>query len=194
VGEQVVGVNLQPERSNRVRRQQQCAISASGCSCATNERVTCAAVTPWNGSVHACGEMALRLLTHRLAMAGHGYQVNLPPTLARTTCCLNNAFRWTFSGQGECTSIPQLSHLDKAQQGAACSNGRARVAAYPTHVAHGLLWVWPEAGAWEAALAAVPDLDPSLGVISGSEYTDWFVRDVPLRCVPSLFCHHACAR
>jgi hypothetical protein len=95
---------------------------------------------------------------------------------------LNNVFRWTFSCKGECTSIPQLSHLDKAQQGAACSNGRARVAAYPTHVAHGLLWVWPEAGAWEAALAAVPDLDPSLGVISGSEYTDWFVRDVPIRC------------
>ena len=64
-----------------------------------------------------------------------------------TTCC---GRRWQFDGRGACTHIPQLRNDEKAQQ-VACASRRSCVRAYPTQVAHGLLWVLPDSSAagWE---------------------------------------------
>lgn len=58
---------------------------------------------------------------------------------------------WTFDGQGTCTSVPQLP------QGQSLSSSRSCVASYPTRVAEGLLWVWPDAS--PAALIESADED-----------------------------------
>ncbi|KAG8457298.1 hypothetical protein KFE25_012037 [Diacronema lutheri] len=69
---------------------------------------------------------------------------------------------WRFDGTGACTAIPQ----SPAEQAAAHrANPRAQCAAFPTTVADGLLWVWPEAGenaALEAATLRSPALVPEL--------------------------------
>ena len=61
---------------------------------------------------------------------------------------------WTFTGEGTCTSIPQIepgTGLDTALKSA-----RSCVAAYPTKEAQGMLWVYPTST--DKAPATLPDL------------------------------------
>ena len=61
---------------------------------------------------------------------------------------------WTFTGEGTCTSIPQIepgTGLDTALKSA-----RSCVAAYPTKEAQGMLWVYPTSK--DKAPATLPDL------------------------------------
>jgi hypothetical protein len=71
-------------------------------------------------------------------------------TRTRPRCCcvcaqLTCLCRWcchsagTFSGEGRCTSVPQLP------EGQSLSRTRSCVSSYPTRSAEGLLWVWPDA-------------------------------------------------
>lgn len=60
-------------------------------------------------------------------------------------------------------------------QQSVCTNQRAKAAAYPTQVAQGMLWVWPETGphAWLESAMTNPNLipemsDPSLAASDGS--------------------------
>lgn len=69
---------------------------------------------------------------------------------------------WRFDGAGACTAIPQSP---PEQRAAHMANPRAQCAAFPTTVADGLLWVWPESGedaALEAATLRSPSLVPEL--------------------------------
>ncbi|KAG2449744.1 hypothetical protein HYH02_005270 [Chlamydomonas schloesseri] len=114
---------------------------------------------------------------HRLAPLSEG-RVEKDGTLQ---CAYHG---WQFDGRGACTHIPQLRNDEKAQA-TACASRRSCVRAYPTQVAHGLLWVLPDSSAagWEKA--AVP---PSTAQLLGSVNDDgadpdvgWYVRDMPLR-------------
>jgi len=51
---------------------------------------------------------------------------------------------WCFNGSGKCTKLPMATSPNMEQK--LCQTGRSAVAAYPTKVHQGLLWVWPEAG------------------------------------------------
>ncbi|KAL6749465.1 pheophorbide a oxygenase [Haematococcus lacustris] len=97
---------------------------------------------------------------------------------------------WQFSPEGRCAAIPQLE--DPKALATACASPRNCVQAYPTKVVHGLLWVWPQAGAAGAAAAAAQPLprtaltslleaeaDPEGSVFYQS--TAWFMRDMPIR-------------
>lgn len=89
---------------------------------------------------------------------------------------------WRFDGAGACTAIPQ-SPAEQAE--AHRSNPRASCAAFPTTVADGLLWVWPEAGedaALEAATLRAPSLVPELHdpALKGRvKALPWNVRELP---------------
>lgn len=53
-----------------------------------------------------------------------------------------------LQGNGQCTAIPQA--LDATSAATACASRRSCATSFPTAVAGGLLWVWPD----EAATAA----------------------------------------
>ncbi|CAI5956620.1 unnamed protein product [Closterium sp. NIES-64] len=67
---------------------------------------------------------------------------------------------WSFRGDGTCAVIPQAS--DSGPESRACSSSRACVASYPALVSQGLLFVWPEEGRWEEALAVEPPRLPDV--------------------------------
>ncbi|CAI5514788.1 unnamed protein product [Closterium sp. Naga37s-1] len=67
---------------------------------------------------------------------------------------------WSFRGDGSCAVIPQAS--DTGPESRACSSSRACVASYPALVSQGLLFVWPEEGRWEDALAVEPPRLPDV--------------------------------
>ncbi|CAI5532322.1 unnamed protein product [Closterium sp. Naga37s-1] len=67
---------------------------------------------------------------------------------------------WSFRGDGTCAVIPQAS--DTGPESRACSSSRACVASYPALVSQGLLFVWPEEGRWEEALAVEPPRLPDV--------------------------------
>ncbi len=85
--------------------------------------------------------------------------------------------RWTFDCNGACTSIPHIPPGPERTR--ACNARRARVRAYPTAVAHGLLWVWPESGPQAAQEAAASEV--GRGVVTENR-TTWYRRELPTRC------------
>lgn len=90
-------------------------------------------------------------------------------------CCYHG---WTFDGAGRCSCIPQIS--DPKAAATACGSKRAAVAAFPTRVSHGLLWVWPQPGEGAAAEAAAVAVTAQP---EGVARTPWLVRDMPVRWV-----------
>ncbi|KAG2437791.1 hypothetical protein HXX76_005411 [Chlamydomonas incerta] len=117
---------------------------------------------------------------HRLAPLSEG-RVEKDGTLQ---CAYHG---WQFNGRGACTHIPQLRNDEKAQQ-VACASRRSCVRAYPTQVAHGLLWVLPDSSAagWEKAntvpVTAIPELLAPGGSANGkSQFGNWYCRDMPIR-------------
>ncbi|PNW70550.1 hypothetical protein CHLRE_17g724600v5 [Chlamydomonas reinhardtii] len=118
--------------------------------------------------------------SHRLAPLSEG-RVEKDGTLQ---CAYHG---WQFDGRGACTHIPQLRNDEKAQQ-VACASRRSCVRAYPTQVAHGLLWVLPDSSAagWEKAgtvpVTAIPELLAPGGSANGrSQFGNWYARDMPVR-------------
>jgi phenylpropionate dioxygenase-like ring-hydroxylating dioxygenase large terminal subunit len=61
---------------------------------------------------------------------------------------------WTFTGEGKCTSIPQIEQGTGLET--ALKSPRSCVAAYPTKEAQGMLWVYPTS--MDKAPATLPDL------------------------------------
>jgi len=61
---------------------------------------------------------------------------------------------WTFTGEGKCTSIPQIEQGTGLET--ALKSPRSCVAAYPTKEAQGMLWVYPTS--MDNAPATLPDL------------------------------------
>jgi len=61
---------------------------------------------------------------------------------------------WTFTGEGKCTSIPQIEQGTGLET--ALKSPRSCVAAYPTKEAQGMLWVYPTT--MDKAPATLPDL------------------------------------
>ncbi|KAG2449747.1 hypothetical protein HYH02_005272 [Chlamydomonas schloesseri] len=117
---------------------------------------------------------------HRLAPLSEG-RVEKDGTLQ---CAYHG---WQFDGRGACTHIPQLRNDEKAQA-TACASRRSCVRAYPTQVAHGLLWVLPDSSAagWEKAntapVTAIPELLAPGGSANGkSQFGNWYCRDMPIR-------------
>lgn len=49
---------------------------------------------------------------------------------------------WCFNSEGKCTKIPMLAGSEA--ETTACKSERSTVTTYPTQVAQGLLWVWPD--------------------------------------------------
>jgi len=88
-------------------------------------------------------------------------------------CCYHG---WTFDAGGACTRIPQLS--DAKAAATACASPKACVTAYPCRAQDGLLWIWPEPTAKSAAIAQAT---PVPGLPSTTQFTPWFVRDLPVR-------------
>eukprot|EP00884_Botryococcus_braunii_P006863 jgi/Botrbrau1/16178/Bobra.0244s0002.1 len=95
---------------------------------------------------------------------------------------------WEFDSSGKCVAIPQVQ--DPKALGVACSSSRSCVAAYPTKVAQGMLWVWGDASPTafqDSALTpatVIPELDPenpSLTVKGEPvlEIAKKYMRDVP---------------
>mmetsp|Transcript_37127 Transcript_37127/g.85918 ORF Transcript_37127/g.85918 Transcript_37127/m.85918 type:complete len:673 (+) Transcript_37127:88-2106(+) len=89
---------------------------------------------------------------------------------------------WRYDGTGACTEIPTSpSDLREAH----LSNPRAQCNAFPTTIADGLLWVWPESGenaALEAATLRSPSLIPELHdpKLKGRvKQLPWNVRELP---------------
>ena len=81
---------------------------------------------------------------------------------------------------GTCTGMSDilsktnlLVQASQQIQASVCSNQRARAAAYPTQVAQGMLWVWPEAGphAWLESAMTSPELIPEMddSALAGSD-------------------------
>jgi phenylpropionate dioxygenase-like ring-hydroxylating dioxygenase large terminal subunit len=89
---------------------------------------------------------------------------------------------WRFDGSGACTAIPQSLPSQEASHRA---NPRASCHAYPTTVADGLLWVWPESGedaALEAATLRAPNLIPELrdpALAGRVKMLPWNQRELP---------------
>ncbi|KAF6259816.1 pheophorbide a oxygenase [Scenedesmus sp. NREL 46B-D3] len=93
---------------------------------------------------------------------------------------------WLFNEKGGCSSIPQIG--DPKAHSTACSSNRACVAAFPTQVLHGMLWVFADSSpeGWREAMAA--DGTPVRPAAASSELLEqgwelkapWFQRDVPL--------------
>lgn len=106
---------------------------------------------------------------------------HIAASITKEVGSLNGAWIWILANViGACTGICDM--LSKANllvqasqqiQASVCSNQRARAAAYPTQVAQGMLWVWPEAGphAWlESAMTSpklIPEMDDS--ALAGSD-------------------------
>ncbi|KAF6258852.1 hypothetical protein COO60DRAFT_1074951 [Scenedesmus sp. NREL 46B-D3] len=108
---------------------------------------------------------------HRLAPLSEG---RLEPSTGHLMCSYHG---WQFDAQGTCTSIPQIG--EPAAHAAACSSKRTCAIAYPSQVAQGLLWVWPDAASAELAAASPPALSSQYGAegwtLLGGE---WFARDL----------------
>jgi phenylpropionate dioxygenase-like ring-hydroxylating dioxygenase large terminal subunit len=83
---------------------------------------------------------------------------------------------WTFTGEGKCTSIPQIE--PGAGLETALKSPRACVAAYPCVEKQGMLWVYPTAK--DKAPATLPEL-PLIPEIDDPDcvYQDVF-RDLPM--------------
>lgn len=91
---------------------------------------------------------------------------------------------WAFAGDGSCVSVPQLEPEKKLVPSRSC------VAAYPTRVAEGLLWVWADCGAAAEAESAAPGawrgLAPEIDEHGEDAYSPmmrehkWYVRDLPV--------------
>lgn len=84
-------------------------------------------VESWNTVEDTC--------PHRLAPLSEG---RIDPSNGCIECPYHG---WTFEGKnGACTRIPQLEEGDPAPE----TRQAARVAAYPTTVAQGIIWVWAQ--------------------------------------------------
>ena len=67
---------------------------------------------------------------------------------------------WSFRGDGSCARIPQAA--DVGTESRAVYSPKACVESFPAIESQGLLFVWPEAGRWEEALAVKPpELPPA---------------------------------
>ncbi|WIA39874.1 hypothetical protein OEZ86_013318 [Tetradesmus obliquus] len=108
---------------------------------------------------------------HRLAPLSEG---RLEPSTGQLMCAYHG---WQFDSQGKCTSIPQIG--EPAAHAAACSSKRTCAITYPSQVAQGLLWVWPDAASSDLAAASPPALSSQWGAggwtLLGGE---WFARDL----------------
>lgn len=85
---------------------------------------------------------------------------------------------WCFNGEGKCTTIPMLAGSEAEQT--ACNSQRSHVTTYPTQIAQGLLWVWPDnsATADEDSRLKQPAMIPECELDVSS--TDWSLSEVPV--------------
>ncbi len=107
-----------------------------------------------------------------------------PPPLTAPKRPANCCTGWAFAGDGSCVSVPQLDPEKKLVPSRSC------VAAYPTRVAEGLLWVWADSGAAAEAESAAPGawrgLAPEIDEHGDDAYSPmmrghkWYVRDLPV--------------
>ncbi|KAF8055112.1 PTC52 [Scenedesmus sp. PABB004] len=108
---------------------------------------------------------------HRLAPLSEG---RIDAATGNLMCSYHG---WEFDATGRCTSIPQIG--DAKAAATACASGRTCAVTYPTQVAQGLLWVWPDAASPELARATPPALCEQWGApgwtLLGGE---WFARDL----------------
>lgn len=80
---------------------------------------------------------------------------------------------WQFNSEGACQSVPQAA--GDAARATVCASRGACATPYPTQVAQGLLWIWPEPGAKgsEASKKARPNLIPDLLDESSYMFGTW---------------------
>jgi len=85
---------------------------------------------------------------------------------------------WAFDTAGACTRCPQAE--SQAALTTILASPRSAVRAYPTLVAAGLVFVWPDAepGAAGRAAAAPPPVLP-VEVSAAAQEKGWYVRDLP---------------
>lgn len=72
-----------------------------------------------------------------------------------------NYHGWEFDTKGACLANPQSG---KVANDAICKNDKAKARAFPTHIAQGLLWIWPESGphSWLESAMQGPVLVPEV--------------------------------
>eukprot|EP00624_Nannochloropsis_granulata_P003534 evm.model.NODE_27969_length_46271_cov_24.043224.5 len=89
----------------------------------------------WWDPVGECWNTVEDTCPHRLAPLSEG-------RIDSSNGCLECPYHgWTFEGKkGACTRIPQLEDDDPSPE----TRAAARVAAYPTTVAQGIIWVWAQ--------------------------------------------------
>ena len=114
---------------------------------------------------------------HRLAPLSEG-RIDPNPKDGGTPSLSCSYHGWQFGGCGACTRLPQSEH-DPTALATGLASPRTRLQMYPTTVAAGMLFVWPEcdAGAAGRATAAPPPPVP-VEVVSAVERRGWYTRDV----------------
>lgn len=114
---------------------------------------------------------------HRLAPLSEG-RIDPNPRAGGKRQLLCSYHGWAWDGCGKCTRIPQSEH-DPAALTTSLASPRTRLTTYPTTVACGLLFVWPEAdpGAAARAAAAAPPPVPT-ECVDTIVKKGWYVRDM----------------
>eukprot|EP00775_Hariotina_reticulata_P012888 gene12888-13014_t len=116
---------------------------------------------------------------HRLAPLSEG---RIEPSSGHLYC---NYHGWQFDGSGKCSGVPQLL------PGSPLSSRRSCVTSYPTRLAEGLLWVWPDASPNAAIDSSTesswPGLAPELDKLGEGAFSStiagnhkWYARDLPV--------------
>lgn len=103
--------------------------------------------------------------TYSTACMGSCFRNMVSKCLCQSTLC---SVRWRQHASQPITAI-SLSCMCFMQSGkvandAICKNDKAKARAFPTHIAQGLLWIWPESGphSWLESAMQGPVLVPEV--------------------------------